>query len=287
MLGLKLIHVSKRGPRDAGLMSLSISSILLIFQLSQSSNTGYLFDITLIFNRCHCRSTYLSLKTSSHYLNQCWLVTVPQEYTAMKSPTGDSPTTSEGSTILSPIKVPLILEVRQYLQTRMETHFDCRAGSLSMTLTLGLITSSKLGFLLSASVNFLFVAFSGLSAFFLPATINSEVISTSLKSDMSTAHRRLKSPQSLYGASTYIATAPWLPMGHGHEWSTHSPFVPCQSAHPPPIQRRLFQTLTLKLQGQCQGRGQRSRSNSSPSIQPMHLLFVSHQSDHSLLRYVQ
>ena len=42
---------------------------------------------------------------------------------------------------------------------------------------------------------------------------------------------------------------------------------------------RLFQTLTLKLQGQGHGWGQRSMSHSSPIIQQMHLLFVSHQSD--------
>ena len=70
-----------------------------------------------------------------------------------------------------------------------------------------------------------------------------------------------------------------------------------QSAPPPPPhthththtipQIRLFQTLTLKLQGQGHGWGQRSRSHNSPSIQPMHLLFVSYQLDQSFLRYVK
>ena len=55
--------------------------------------------------------------------------------------------------------------------------------------------------------------------------------------------------------------------------------------HNPQI--RLFQTLTLKLQGQGHEWGQRSRSHSSPSNQPMHLLFVSYQSDQPFLRYVQ
>ena len=57
--------------------------------------------------------------------------------------------------------------------------------------------------------------------------------------------------------------------------------------HPPIHQISLFQTLTLRLQSQGHGWGQRSRSHSSPSIQPMHLLFVSHQSDQTFLRYVQ
>ena len=41
----------------------------------------------------------------------------------------------------------------------------------------------------------------------------------------------------------------------------------------------------IKVRGH--GWGQRSRSLSSPIIQPMHLLFVSHQSDQPFLRYVQ
>ena len=109
------------------------------------------------------------------------------------------------------------------------------------------------------------------------------------KLDMSTARRRFKSPRSLYGTSTHPTM---LPIGHshGHEWLTHIPFDPCQShtptTHPiPPIS--LFQTLTLKLQGQSHGWGQRWRSHSSPSIQPMHLLLLSHQSDQPFLRYVQ
>ena len=49
---------------------------------------------------------------------------------------------------------------------------------------------------------------------------------------------------------------------------------------------QLFWNLTSKNQSQGHAWGQRSRSQGSPSIQPMHLLFVSHQSDQPSLRYV-
>ena len=51
---------------------------------------------------------------------------------------------------------------------------------------------------------------------------------------------------------------------------------------------QLFWYLTLKkIKGQGHGWGQRSKSHNSPSIQPMQLLFVSHQLDQPFLRYVQ
>ena len=49
----------------------------------------------------------------------------------------------------------------------------------------------------------------------------------------------------------------------------------------------LFRNLTLKHQGQGHEWGQRSRSHIVPSIQLMHFLFVSHQSDQPFLRYGQ
>ena len=49
----------------------------------------------------------------------------------------------------------------------------------------------------------------------------------------------------------------------------------------------LFRNLTLNIQGQGHEWGQRSRSHIVPSIQPMHFLFVSHQSDQPFLRYGQ
>ena len=48
---------------------------------------------------------------------------------------------------------------------------------------------------------------------------------------------------------------------------------------------RLFQTLTLKLQGQGHGCGQRAKSYSQPSILLICFHFISHQSDQQFLRY--
>ena len=48
---------------------------------------------------------------------------------------------------------------------------------------------------------------------------------------------------------------------------------------------RLFQILTLKLQGQGHGCGQRARSYSWPRILLTRLLFISHHSDQQSLRY--
>ena len=48
---------------------------------------------------------------------------------------------------------------------------------------------------------------------------------------------------------------------------------------------RLFQTLTLKLQAQANGCGQRAKSYSPRSIISMCFLFISHQSDQQFLRY--
>ena len=50
---------------------------------------------------------------------------------------------------------------------------------------------------------------------------------------------------------------------------------------------QLFQIWPWNIQGQGHKWGQRSMSHIIPSIQPMHFLFVSHQSDQPLLRYGQ
>ena len=172
------------------------------------------------------------------------------------------------------------------------------------------------------------------------------------KPDESTPCRHLKSPRSLSGRSLHLTlftklSRSWSWMVYSHPlcsmfigppmlryrypWSR-----PCvwSKSHTTIPQIRLFQILTLKLQVQGHGWGQRtraytqlsiwlicflfgwhqsdnkswysaflnltlknqrsrswvrskSRSHSSPSIQPMHLLFVSHQSDQPFLRYVQ
>ena len=76
-------------------------------------------------------------------------------------------------------------------------------------------------------------------------------------------------------------------ISHSWYWVIDSHSFRSLSINPLIPQIRLFQTLTLKLQGQGHGWGQRSRSHSSPSIQTMHFLLVSHQSDQPFLRYDQ
>ena len=62
------------------------------------------------------------------------------------------------------------------------------------------------------------------------------------------------------------------------------PFRSMSIGHPIP-EIRLFQTLTLKLQGQGHGCGQRARSYNQPSILLICFLFISHQSIQQFLRY--
>ena len=50
--------------------------------------------------------------------------------------------------------------------------------------------------------------------------------------DMSTAHRRLRSPRSLSGTHTRQPHHGHISQYHGHEWMTHMLFVPCQPAVP-------------------------------------------------------
>ena len=146
-----------------------------------------------------------------------------------------------------------------------------------------------------------------------------------VKLDMSTARRRLKSSQSLSGTSTHPImvthrSLSWSWMIDSHpfrsmSFSTSSPQIrlfqtltlklqvqgheccPRPKPYSQPIilhtnqitilEIQLFWNLTLKNQSQGYGWGQRSGSYYSPSIQLMHLLFVSYQSDQPFLRYVQ
>ena len=80
------------------------------------------------------------------------------------------------------------------------------------------------------------------------------------KLDMSTARRRLKSPQSLYGTSTHLTTV--THRSQSWSWMIDSqPFLSMSiSASTPIPQIRLFQTLTFKLQGRGHGCGQRARA---------------------------
>ena len=55
----------------------------------------------------------------------------------------------------------------------------------------------------------------------------------------------------------------------------------------PTILQSYFEIWPWNIQGQGHEGGQRSRSHIVPSIQPMHFLFVSHQSDQPFLRYGQ
>ena len=55
----------------------------------------------------------------------------------------------------------------------------------------------------------------------------------------------------------------------------------------PTIPESYFEIWPWNIQGQGQEWGQRSRSHIVPSIQPMHILFISHQSDQPFLRYGQ
>ena len=62
------------------------------------------------------------------------------------------------------------------------------------------------------------------------------------------------------------------------------PFRSMSTGRPIP-QKRLFQTLTLKLQGQGHGCGQKAKSYSQPSILLIRFLFISHRADQQFLRY--
>ena len=84
------------------------------------------------------------------------------------------------------------------------------------------------------------------------------------------ACRHLKSPQSLYGTSTY----PTIVTHRSWSWSWMIDSHPFRSMSPI-TQIRLFQTLTLKLQGHS-----RARSYSQPSIL-IHLLSFCFTSDNN------
>ena len=92
--------------------------------------------------------------------------------------------------------------------------------------------------------------------------------------DMSTARRRLKSPLSLSGTSTHPAIVThrlrsWSWMIDSHPFRSTLISVPIP-------QIRLFQTVTLKQQGQGHGCGQRARPCSQPYIWLICFLLASH-----------
>ena len=75
--------------------------------------------------------------------------------------------------------------------------------------------------------------------------------------------------------------------GQGHVVSPVSDSLPFRltSIRPTILEIQVHQNMTFKIQGQGNGWGQRSRSHSSPSIQPMHFLFISCHSDQPFLRW--
>ena len=101
---------------------------------------------------------------------------------------------------------------------------------------------------------------------FWTSRLGIKILKNKSKLDMSTACRRLKSPQSLYGASVH----PTMVTHRSQSWSwmidSQSLLSMSISAPTPIPQIRLFQTLTFKLQGQCHGCGQRARPYSQPGI---------------------
>ena len=89
---------------------------------------------------------------------------------------------------------------------------------------------------------------------------------------------RLKSPRSIRPPHHGHTSQSWSWMDDSH------PFRFMSIGHPIP-EIRLFQTQTLKLQGQGHGCGQRAKSYSQPSILLIRFPFISHQSDQQFLRY--
>ena len=102
------------------------------------------------------------------------------------------------------------------------------------------------------------------------------------KLDMSTARRHLKSPRSLSGTSTHPTMVTQVNIMVMNGWLTI--FLSLSIGRPIP-EMKLFQTLTLKLQGQGHGFGQRARSYNRPSIILTHFLYISHQSDQQFRRW--
>ena len=91
------------------------------------------------------------------------------------------------------------------------------------------------------------------------------------KLDMSTARRHLKSPRSLSGTSAHpMVTQVNIMVMNG--WLKS--FLSLSIGRPIP-EMKLFQTLTLKLQGQGHGCGQMARSYNRPGIILTHFLFIS------------
>ena len=99
---------------------------------------------------------------------------------------------------------------------------------------------------------------------------------------MSMARWHLKSPRSLFGTSAHTTMATQVNIMVMNGWLTS--FRSLSIGRPIP-DIKLFQTLTLKLQGQGHGCDQRAWSYNRPSIILTHFLFISHQSDQQFCRW--
>ena len=98
--------------------------------------------------------------------------------------------------------------------------------------------------------------------------------------DESMARRHLKSPRSLSGSSLHLI----LVTKRSRSWSWMTPG--CSMSIDSPIPEiRLFQNLTLKIQGQGHSQGQTRWLHLLLRIQSIRLPFISWQSDHIWLRY--
>ena len=87
---------------------------------------------------------------------------------------------------------------------------------------------------------------------------------------MSTARRRLKSPRSLSGTSAHPTMVTQVNIMVMNGWLTSFSFIVKRPSHSWD-KIKLFETLTLKPQGQGHGCGQKARSYNRPSI----ILFTS------------
>ena len=104
------------------------------------------------------------------------------------------------------------------------------------------------------------------------------------KLDMLMPRWLLKSPRSLSSTSAHPTMITLINIMVMNGWLTSFSIGLLSISHPIP-EIRLFQTLTLKLQGHGHGCSQRARPYSGLSVLLICVLFISYQSDQQFLRY--
>ena len=104
------------------------------------------------------------------------------------------------------------------------------------------------------------------------------------KQDKSTTCRRLESPQSLSRTSTYPIMATQMLRSRPGMIDSHA----CRSMSlgPPMHMVRVSQTVSLTMQGQIYGYGQRAMSHTWPRVQLICFFFSSRHSDQQFLRHI-